>query len=380
MVAVKHLTKRIQGDYRLIVIGDIHGHLDRFRALLKKVKYDPNEDYLVILGDFVEKGDQVIETMRFVRHLSTYEKCYVLMGNCEWALAAMLTIPELAVHIPDYLEKVSKNGAIRDIYHQEHLYDGHETRLGIQRVIEHKLHQDLQFIIHLPTTLKLNDFIFVHAGLEDHKSYKEGRFSSYLEMQGFYNKGHHYKETVITGHIPTANYDPYYINNDILIDHEKRIICVDGGSGVKPVSQLNALIIQSINGQIGFEKENVRLTRKVLITKDCEGSTHCPHKVSFPDYEVELIEKGDSFSLCRLMTTDEIFPIKNEFLYTKGKKLYCLDDYTDYFLPVKEGEIVDLIGHYGDVIYALKGQMAGWIPAKYTKLSKFPGLGKGNKK
>ena len=53
MITPKHIKKSIKGDYRLIVISDIHGHLDRFKALLQKVKYTP-DDYLIILGVFVE--------------------------------------------------------------------------------------------------------------------------------------------------------------------------------------------------------------------------------------------------------------------------------------------------------------------------------------
>ena len=37
MITPKHIKKSIKGDYRLIVISDIHGHLDRFKALLQKV-------------------------------------------------------------------------------------------------------------------------------------------------------------------------------------------------------------------------------------------------------------------------------------------------------------------------------------------------------
>ena len=54
MLEVRHLEKRIIGKYRCIVISDIHSHLDRFKELLKKVNYT-NDDYLVILGDFIEK-------------------------------------------------------------------------------------------------------------------------------------------------------------------------------------------------------------------------------------------------------------------------------------------------------------------------------------
>lgn len=78
MITPKHLRRRVNEDYRMIVISDIHGHLDRFKALLQKVKYTP-QDYLVILGDFVEKGDQVIETIHYVQKLAQNKEFLFLL-------------------------------------------------------------------------------------------------------------------------------------------------------------------------------------------------------------------------------------------------------------------------------------------------------------
>ena len=105
MITPKHLKRTIQGDYRMIVISDIHGHFDRFQELLKKVQYTP-EDYLIILGDFVEKGDQVLDTIHYIQQLDQNEKTFVLAGNCEWALTALLEVPELAPQIPLYLNLI----------------------------------------------------------------------------------------------------------------------------------------------------------------------------------------------------------------------------------------------------------------------------------
>ena len=78
MITPRHLVKKYKDDYRMIVISDIHGHLDRFQALLRKVKYTP-QDFLVILGDFVEKGDQVIETIHYIQELAKLERVFLLM-------------------------------------------------------------------------------------------------------------------------------------------------------------------------------------------------------------------------------------------------------------------------------------------------------------
>ena len=48
---------------RTIVIGDIHGCADEFRALLKEVKFVKGEDKLVLVGDLVAKGPKSTEVI-----------------------------------------------------------------------------------------------------------------------------------------------------------------------------------------------------------------------------------------------------------------------------------------------------------------------------
>ena len=360
MIQPKHLKLEVKGDYRLIAISDIHGHLDRFKQLLKKVNYRPS-DYLVILGDFVEKGDQVIDTIHFVQHLDKNDRVFVLAGNCEWALDALLTIPEIAGEIPKYLKRVSANGCIRDIYNRYHLDDGHETMLGVQKKIADVLHNELKYISHLPVTLKFNDFLFVHAGLEPRKDYKHCGLSSMLEMQRFLELGHLLDETVVVGHLPTSNYKEDRIDNSVIVDMEKRIICIDGGTGVKPISQLNALIIESKNGHVSINSDYVQKFPEYKVIKDFSSDQKGIHKISFPNFEVEIIQKGKSFSLCKHSATQNIFHIKNEFLYERDNKIYCLDDYTDRILNVNKGEIVQVAGIYDDYVYAIKNGQVGWI-------------------
>lgn len=362
MKAVKHIVKRIKGDYRMIVISDIHGHYDQFVALLEKVNYDPEADYLVINGDFVEKGDQVLKTIHLVMALARYPRCYVLMGNCEWALAALLTIPELAKEIPHYLEHVAKNGVIRYFYDKEHLYDGHETMLGIQRVIAHELEQELKFIIDLPVTLKINDMIFVHAALPAQGPYKKGTLSGYLETSYFLWQGHGLKEMVIVGHLPTGNYRPYDICSDIIIDTQKRIISIDGGMGVKPIAQLNALIITSNQGEVTYQQEEVVDFPQTVINRDTQASLKEPVKIAYPDYQVTLIAEGEDFSLCEHEKTKKMVAIKNEFLSLQEGRLLCQDDYVDRFLGLKKGDQVYLIGIYHHYAYVMHDGIVGWVP------------------
>lgn len=360
MIVPKHLKKTIKGDYRIIVVSDIHGHLDRFKTLLKKVKYTP-DDYLIILGDFVEKGDQVIDTIHYIQKLSKNKRVFVLAGNCEWALDALLTVPELAREIPQYFQRVSSNGCIREVYHKLHLDDGHETILGVQKKIYEYLKDEVDFISHLPVTLKINQFIFVHAGLEKRKDYQKSSLSSLLEMQHFYDQGHLLNETVIVGHLPTSNYFQNDICNDIIIDERKRIICIDGGTGVKSISQLNALIIKNQNGQISYQKDYVQPLPEYRVKASISYHQEKVHKIGYPYFEVKVIEKGIQFSLCEQMKTHQRLKIKNEFLYKRNGKTFCLDDYTDHMISVCQGEYVKLIGIYDQYAYVVYQGQVGWI-------------------
>ena len=51
---VAYLPKQSSGN--LIVVGDLHGCLAEFEAILQKTQYDPSKDRLVIIGDLVCKG------------------------------------------------------------------------------------------------------------------------------------------------------------------------------------------------------------------------------------------------------------------------------------------------------------------------------------
>ena len=58
------------------------------KQLLKEARYT-TQDYLIIDGDFVEKGTQAIETVHYLQYLQQKsQRVNVLLGNCEYALDA----------------------------------------------------------------------------------------------------------------------------------------------------------------------------------------------------------------------------------------------------------------------------------------------------
>ena len=41
---------------RILVISDIHGEIEKFEHLLEEAQYDAKQDQLILLGDYVDRG------------------------------------------------------------------------------------------------------------------------------------------------------------------------------------------------------------------------------------------------------------------------------------------------------------------------------------
>ena len=80
-------------SFSIDFIGDIHGHYDELCALLKKLgyvettgtfRYPRDERTVVFLGDYVDRGPQIRETLNLVRAMRDSGSAIALMGNHEF--------------------------------------------------------------------------------------------------------------------------------------------------------------------------------------------------------------------------------------------------------------------------------------------------------
>ncbi len=100
---------------------------------------------------------------------------------------------------------------------------------------------------------------------------------------------------MIVGHLPTSNFYKNQINNDICFDEDKKIISIDGGTGVKFISQLNALIIEKDDQGLHFKQHEVQPLPVYQIKKDYFVEKKEIHKVAWPHFEMEYLEKKMNF-------------------------------------------------------------------------------------
>lgn len=76
-VPVKDVTAEI-GNRRHIIVGDIHGCLDELKQMLDELAFNKDEDVLICVGDLVDRGPKVKETLEFVMSLPRF---YSVKGN-----------------------------------------------------------------------------------------------------------------------------------------------------------------------------------------------------------------------------------------------------------------------------------------------------------
>ena len=137
------------------LIGDIHGHADELVALLAKMGYREArgvwrhpERFAVFVGDFIDRGPKIWETLKIVRAMIEAESAQAVLGNHEWNA--------FSYHLRD--------PADRRTYLREHSKKNRKQHAKtIAQVRATALLQELGFLRKLPFWLPLEGANVVHA-------------------------------------------------------------------------------------------------------------------------------------------------------------------------------------------------------------------------
>ncbi len=137
------------------LIGDIHGHADELEALLKKLGYtNAPESYahpertVLFLGDYIDRGPKIKETLTIVRGMVVAGNAAALMGNHEYNA--------LCYHTPD-----AKGGYLRG--HEDEKLKQHAATLAQFAGWASEWAQYLEWFRTLPLWIDTPAFRAVHA-------------------------------------------------------------------------------------------------------------------------------------------------------------------------------------------------------------------------
>lgn len=213
----------VAGKYeRFLVIGDIHGRFDRLSSVINKVKYSPEKDFLILLGDYTDRGTENLHCLQWAMRVSELPNTVALRGNHEQMMLIyyLLKTYESTIWLP--------NG-------------GNKTKAEMDKWCESDpdfLMKVLYFIDARPLACRAYvngaEYIFCHAGLKPGYPLELQEEDSLLWIREIFYNGYAGNAQVVVGHTPTPyvgeipgmeNRDPYYP-----VKLPNKILMMDTGS------------------------------------------------------------------------------------------------------------------------------------------------------
>lgn len=352
---------------RILMVSDLHGHASGLRELLEKANYTRN-DILVIVGDYIEKGAQNLQTIRYVMELCEAGTVYPLMGNVDiWRLRSLLSDdPVIQRDIVDFSfysrrwwpsslleEMCAECGLVLD--------EAFDTQKAFPMIRE-RFARELSFLKSLPSILETQRMIFVHGGIPHERldELTQRDAHSLMKWDHFMDEGLSFSKYVTVGHWPVTLYGDQYPCYNPIIDRQRRIISLDGGCGVKEDGQLNLLVLPDWRSD---EFEHYEWTPLPVITGlDAQQEAAPCGFIRWGDHWVKVLEnKGET---SRVLHHDREWTIPTDFLWETNGGTGC-SDFTDRRLPVEVGDQMYLIGKYSFGCYVKKDGMTGWYMGRY---------------
>ena len=345
---------------RVIVISDIHGELNLLKKLLHKVKFK-DDDYLIINGDLCEKGNDSIGVVNYVMDLvGSKPNVYVVEGNCEVVVEALVhENPELINYLC-----TRKNTIFNEWLEQLNVTVNEESDIReVKNILMSHFSKEIKWLTELPTAIETEEYIFVHAGLEDREDWKETERKNAIAMPEFFNKSHRADKYVIVGHWPVVNYSDEAPSNNPVIDNVKKIIAIDGGNAIKEAGQLNAFIIHRDILNDTFSYTYVDHFPQYEVLADFNANSVMQGGVTYPHYYIEPVERIEGFTICKQLGTNELLHVKNEYIkqlesgeYTVKTDISCAQ------INIRKGDTVSLIdGRCMGYDLIKKDGVEGWI-------------------
>lgn len=220
---------------RILMISDIHGCVDQFNELLDIVKYNPSEDKLILLGDYVDRGPRSKEAVERVKELVNNYNVIALRGNHDQRLVDLIRTDNEMVQI-----KFLEHGGLHTLRsYCEFITDNMDANLLRQAIsyIRDNYYSHIEFLESLSLYHEDSHHIYVHAGLNPkYTNWREQSDYDFMYIKGeFYHSEPFTDRNVIFGHTRTID---LHDSHDIWFGAGK--IGIDGGCAYG--MQLNCLI------------------------------------------------------------------------------------------------------------------------------------------
>ncbi len=343
---------------RILVISDIHANVPYFKGVLEEAKFSLNDE-LIIDGDFLEKGSDSLTTLHIVMELCKMGNVHVVCGNCDdWAnVYDKAHNDEADEHLLGYMLR-KKCGLLWDMCNRSGIDPFEiESFSTVKEKLFKNFKVEFDFLGTIPHAIETENFIFAHAGMTPGKPLIEQRADELDRCDSLLTRGWSFDKWLIVGHWPVMLYGENTVCANPIIDREKKIISIDGGCVLKDDGQLNCLIIPHKDSEdFGFVAYDPFPVKTVLYSQEGSKSSYY---IRWGDSQVQVLERGKEFSLCRHVRTGYEMKILTKYLFTNNEFTDC-NDCTDYVLPLQEGDQVRVVETCSDRYFVKHNGVSGW--------------------
>lgn len=346
---------------RVLVVSDIHGNLPFFQGLMEQVQLTP-QDILILLGDMLEKGPHSLALLRQIMALSKTHTLYPVCGNCDELVLNFFESDRLdASFFPSYLP-LHPESTLRQMA-REGGFDQTDDLPTLRRRLRETYPEEWAFLKTFPTILETESIVFVHGGVPSLSHMERLERWKCMKNDYFFEQGLSFEKYLVVGHCPVTLYDPHIPSAAPIIDHKRRIISIDGGCVLKFDGQLNALVLPSMDSNDFTWTAFDGLPTATAL--DPQSPSQDSVNIRWGRSQLELLESGEEFSLCRHLETGRVLPILTQFLEHKPNGLFC-EDSTDYCLPVSPGDTLTVVLSTSRGYLCKKEGVTGWYHGRLT--------------
>ncbi|NCB62558.1 MAG: serine/threonine protein phosphatase [Clostridia bacterium] len=339
---------------RILAVSDIHGNLPWFKALLEKAEYGP-DDILVLLGDYAEKGPESLATLRYVMELAERENVYCVTGNCDtlvldlgWGGGSGI-MGYLGCHPESLVFQMIAEGGFD--------FGGEADLPRLRDFLFERFPREMAFLAETPTILETEHYVFVHGGVPSYEHMEKLNAWKCMKNDNFLGQGHSFPKYCVVGHWPTTLYREGIPSCDPLIERARKIASIDGGCCIKVGGQLNALVIPRDGSE---EFSFIRYDDYPVCTAvDAQEESGDVVSIRWSDNQVEILERGEEFSLCRHKSTGRTLWVLTRYLFQWGET-DCCEDATDYRLGTEPGDALSVVEETSKGYLAKKDGQLGW--------------------
>jgi serine/threonine protein phosphatase 1 len=134
------------------IVGDIHGEITKLNALLENIINYAKNPQFIFIGDYIDKGENIVATLNRLEALNQEFECNFLIGNHEYL---WLQLKDCADPNAEYLMKYGAKSTIESVK-AKNLWEARDILIN----------QFSNFFSSLKSCWQDGNYVIVHSGIK----------------------------------------------------------------------------------------------------------------------------------------------------------------------------------------------------------------------